>query len=357
MTQSEAEVVKLLKSVISTGQSVREKVSIEDVRAFIEAQPEVLGQVVISDIRGASEVGASSGVLSFTAAYEENGGRVQRDLILRYAPVSQRLFYEYDMARQFRVQGALQRLTVPVPRPLWLDGTGDYIGMPGFIMVRHPGEAPSPSAFAYGPIARADPEARERMLDAVTSALVEMHGLDYVAAGLGDFEMPASGVGAMEKYVNWYWRTWEWHDLPVFEKLASTHRWLLQNAATDGFVLTHGDATLHNYMFVGETLTGVIDWEMSCIGRPESDIAIQCNTSHLFAAPSDSGLPQPPSETEWIDRYYKAGGRALDNLYYYNKLATYITIICVEVLRGKMEPSKRSAQDGLVDRLWRALEA
>jgi aminoglycoside phosphotransferase (APT) family kinase protein len=47
---------------------------------------------------------------------------------------------------------------------------------------------------------------------------------------------------------------------------------------------------LQNYFFDGTRLAAVLDWEMSCLGRAEADLALQCLSNRIFAAPPDSGL-------------------------------------------------------------------
>jgi len=348
----------MLDSVISTGQASRKTVGADEIRAFIAAQPDVAGSVLIRDVRGNAKVGASSGIVIFTADYETTAGRQSQNLVLRHAPGSDtRLFYDYDLTRQYRVQKALQGSGVPVPNPLWLDETGAHLGMPGYIMEMNPGEAPNPSAFAVGPLAEASPADRETMLDDVMGALVRIHGTDVKAAGIADFVMKADGQTAMEKCVNWYWQTWEWIAQPEYARLEPVRKWLLENAARDGETLTHGDSTLHNYMFVGNRLTSVLDWEMSCIGRPEADLALQVIGNELFAAPPESGLPQPPNEAQWLERYERAGGRKLQPLAYYRRLTAYMVLIAIMSLQRNMPEDVRASQRGFIDTLWGMVES
>lgn len=358
MTASDGGAQAVLDSVIEVGQSSRRTLGAAEIERFISSQPGVSGPVVISNVRGNAKVGASSGIVIFTAAYDDGQQRREQELVLRHAPGSDtRLFFEYDLARQFRVQQALQTSGLPVPNPLWLDEAGEHLGISGYIMTAHPGVAPNPSAFAVGPLAEASPQDREVMLDAVMDALVKVHGFDYRAAGLSDFAMKADGDTAMQKCVNWYWRTWEWIDLPESARLAPVRRWLLDNAPSGGETLTHGNSTLHNYMFVGNQLTGMLDWEMSCIGRPESDIALQVIGNELFAAPADSGLPQPPSPSEWIARYERAGGRKLDDLDYYRRLTGFMVVIAILSVQRNMPEEVRASQRPFTDRLWAMVEA
>ncbi|VWX50210.1 phosphotransferase family protein [Novosphingobium sp. 9U] len=352
-----ARVQDVLDAVISTGQAGRQTMDLQLIEDFISAQPGVEGRASVGDVRGNSKVGASSGIVMFTAQWDDGTQRRKQDLVLRYAPSHDaRIFYSYDLARQFRVQQAVQGCGVPVPNALWLDADGSQLGVPGYVMEMSAGEAPNPSAFAVGPMAQASPEDRDSMVDQVLGALVAFHGLDYQAKGLGDFAMPAAGATPMEKCINWYWDTWEWIDQPNFSRMVPVRQWLLDNVPVGGETLTHGDSTLHNYMFVGNKLSSVLDWEMSCIGRPENDLALQTVGNELFAAPPESGLPQPPSQAEWVERYVRLGGREPQDLTYYRRLTGYMISIAITSVQRGMPQDVRDAQKGFMDQVWRVIE-
>lgn len=356
--EASSDIRSMLNSVIGAGKSVLKAMDLASVKAFIESQPEVIGPVSIDELQQSGDVGASSGIVIFAASLDRGDGPESAKFVLRHAPISEsRLYFEYDMARQFRVQRALQGSGVPVPEPLWLDADGRYLGVPGFIMAYRPGRAPNPSAFASGPLAEADTDERSRMIDEVMSALVKIHSVDISALGLEDFALNAPGDSAVARCVNWYWKTWEWIRQPEYERLVPVHQWLLDNVPAGDPELVHGDATLHNYMFHEKRLVGIVDWEMSCLCRAEADLALQCITNRLFAAPEGSGTPRPPSEQEWLERYYKAGGRQLRDFDYFKKLAAYLTVVAATSLQRNMPEQQRAREGGLLHGFWRTLEA
>lgn len=352
-----SDVRAMVSSVINAGKAAVHRVGAEQIQRFIEDQPGVRG-LVLGNVRGAGEVGASSGIVLFTATYDAGAGPVTRDLVLRHAPGSEtRLFFEYDLARQFRVQQALQGGAAPVPEPLWLDADGRWLGVPGYVMVAARGVAPHPSAFLKGPIADATPADRERMLQQIMRAQVAIHRTNLATSKLGDYVMDADGSSPMERCINWYWRTWDWVRLPQFERLARPRRWLLDRLPSGETELMHGDCTLHNYLFDGAELTAVIDWEMSSLGRAEADLALQCVANDLFAAPAGSGLPMPPSEDEWLARYRDAGGRRARDFEYFKKFAAYMIVVAVSALQRNLSEEARSAQEPLLRPCWELLDA
>ena len=347
----------MVDSVISAGKAAVQHVGKDQILALIRNQPGIRGDVGISNIRGSGKVGASSGIVLFTASYDVGQGRIERDLVLRHAPGSEtRLFFEYDMVRQYRVQRAVQGSAAPVPEPLWLDPDGRWLGVQGFVMTTATGVAPHPSAFLQGPIAEATPEGRESMLQQIMRAQVAIHRTDLEAKGLTDFAMNASGANPMQRAVNWYWKTWEFASLPQHARLVPCRQWLLDHAPGDAPELMHGDCTLHNYLFDGTRLTAVLDWEMSALGRAECDLALQCVGNQLFAAPAGSGMPQPPSEAEWLARYRDAGGREVKDFEYYKKFAAYMIIVAISALQRNMAEAERQAQEPLLRPCWARLE-
>lgn len=343
----------MLNSVISTGKSNVQKIGHAEILAFIQNQPGIVGEVRIDNLRGAGDVGASSGIVLFTVSYDAGQGPITREVVLRHAPGSdKRLYFEYDLSRQFRVQRALQGRGAPVPEPLWLDADGRWLGVPGYVMVAAKGVAPHPSAFLKGPLAEASPEAREQMIGEVMKSLVAIHQTDLAATGLQDFVMNAPGESPMARLINWYWTTWEWVRAPQYERLKPLHRWLLANIPEGEPELMHGDSTLHNYLFDGVHLTGVLDWEMSSLGRAEADLALQCVGNQLFAAAADSGSPMPPSEAQWLAYYAKAGGRPLRDFAYFKQFAAYLILVAVIALQRNLDEAARAAQEPLLRPMW-----
>jgi aminoglycoside phosphotransferase (APT) family kinase protein len=353
-----ADIPSVVDSVISAGKSSVKRLGAEEIRRFMTHQPTIKGEVSMGELRGAGAVGASSGIVLFTATYDEGQGRVTRELVLRHAPGSDtRLYVEYDLSRQFTVQRALQGSGVPVAKPLWLDADGRWLGVPGYIMECKRGVAPHPSAFTRGPLAEASAAVRAQMIDEVMHALVKIHQTDLEARGLSGFLMNASGDSPFRRCINWYWRTWEWARPSVYDRLVPSHRWLLEEAPNGRPELMHGDATLHNYLFHEGHLVGVVDWEMSCLGRAEADLALQCVTNEIFAAPPNSGLLQPPSEAEWLALYRKAGGRPMRDFEYYKKFAAYMIVVAVYSLQRNLTKEASAAQEPLLRLLWAILES
>jgi aminoglycoside phosphotransferase (APT) family kinase protein len=347
------DIQSVLDSVIGAGKAAVHRIGAEEICRLMTSQPDIRGDVHIMVTGDGGAVGASNGIVVFDARWDSADGPVARQLVLRHAPGSdQRLFFEYDLARQFHIQQALFGTAVPVPEPLWLDADGTSLGVPGYVMARTKGVAPSPAAFVRGPLAEASASDREEMIGQIMKTLVAIHRTDLTTGGLAGFVMNAPGTTALERCINWYWRTWDWIALPHHERLVPVREALLRYVPVGEPELLHGDTTLQNYLFDGTRLMAVLDWEMSTLGRAESDLAMQCLSNELFAPPPGSPFPQPPSEQEWLDRYRDAGGRPLHDFGYYKKLAAYMIIVAVSALQRNMSEEDRSAHEPLLRPCW-----
>lgn len=331
---------------------------VDQIRRLVANQPDVSGDVEITIISTASVLGASNGCVVFDAEWGADGGRVRRELILRHAPgTEERLFADYDLPRQFRVQAALQGSSAPVPEPCWLDADGRWLGLPGYAMARVKGIAPSAAAFVHGPIADASPADRERMIAAIMAALVAIHQTDLRATGLQDFVMDAGGAAAFQKLINWYWKSWERLRPPQYERLLAARDWLLANVPSGEPELIHGDANLHDYLFDGSRLVAVLDWEMSTLARAEADLAMQCLANETFAPPPESGFAVPPTEQEWLTKYREAGGRVLRDFEYFKTYAAFVLIFGVVLLQRNLPAQQRAGQERLLKPCWRLVDA
>src|SRR6516225_7064593 len=74
--------------------------------------PEVLhaaGDVTLSDLSMPVASGMSSETILFDATWEADGQRISKGMVARVPPSGQRLFNDYDIAREGRVMAAMAR--------------------------------------------------------------------------------------------------------------------------------------------------------------------------------------------------------------------------------------------------------
>lgn len=193
-----------------------------------------------------------------------------RDLILRRPPNGHRAEGAHDMAREYRVQAALEPVFDYAPAPVALCEDPAIIGTPFYLMERLDGVIPRkdlPSDLNL------TPAQVNRLCVNVLDVLVDLHTIDPDSAGL---LWMSKGPGYVARQVSgWSKRyrqakTW---NVGSFESVMS---WLTDNQPPDrGAVVIHNDFRFDNIVLDRTTPTepiGLLDWEMATIGDPLMDL-------------------------------------------------------------------------------------
>jgi aminoglycoside phosphotransferase (APT) family kinase protein len=308
---------------------------------------------------GAEKSGSSSGILIFDAAIGAGESQEIKKLVLRYDPQSEdRIFFEYDLESQYVLINKLQGSGLPIPKVYGIDVSGDCLGVSGFIMDCVDGSPIPTSLFASGPLVDANDEQRAQLYQKILNTLVSIHSLDYVALGLGDFTKVAPGNTAQEKLINWWWKTWDWAKPEGFERLVPVRQWLLDNAPVENnMVLMHGDPNLGNYMLNNGEVAAILDWELSSIGSPELDLAIQVLSMEAHMPYADQLPVAPPTQEQWLSYYYEAGGRPLKNFDYFRKQAAYQILVCLGSMCNYLPESVSASYKVMAEFYWAIVEA
>jgi aminoglycoside phosphotransferase (APT) family kinase protein len=163
--------------------------------------------------------------------------------------------------------------------------------------------------------------------DAVQT-MVKIHTLDWEQAGLDFLGAPGGGKDFMERQIACYDEVFALNGESMPPILASTRDWLLRNIPTPKHIsLCWGDARLGNMILRDHKVAAVLDWEMACLGDPESDLGwfahIDWATSvgrSKGAFPRMQGLPDM---TETLAHYEQISGRKVENIHYYEVFATW----------------------------------
>lgn len=348
-----SEIANTLDKSVAAAKANYIAVDMRRVEAFLAKQTGA--KVEISETGGgAAKSGSSSGIVIFSASI--NGAA--NKYVLRYDPQSeQRLFVEYDLGAEFRLLAALQGSGLPVPAIIGLDESGDELGVSGFIMECVPGEPIPTSLFADGLLVEANEKERQGIYRSILSNLAKLHNLDPAELGLDGFSKNAPGNNPQQRLINWWWNTWEWAKPESYDRLLPLRDWLLKNAPEiSDPVLMHGDPNLGNYLVHQGEVSAMLDWELSSIGAPELDLAIQIISMGPHRAMTDHLPVAPPTEQEWLQMYAALGGKPLGDLSYYKVHAAYEVLICMGSMTTYM-PDEISAQyEGMMDFYWAVAE-
>ena len=257
-----------------------------------------------------------------------------RELVIRRPPPGETAETAHDVLREFRVMDALQGSDVPLPETLFACDDHTVIGSDFFATARLAGDVirdVEPARFR-------DPTSRRRIGEELVDALAAIHEVDYEAVGLGTFGRPE---GFTERQVDRWGTQLDWaFEVTATERevpaLARVGDWLSEHVpASSEHALVHGDYKLDNVVFGSGTppeLTAVLDWELSALGDPHTDLG------WMLAFWYDPGDPDPavpelmptltahdgyPSRRELVRRYETARGTTFEHDRFYRTLAVY----------------------------------
>ena len=283
-----------------------------------------------------------SGYSNLTYAISWGG----RELVLRRPPFGNQVKSAHDMGREFRVLSKLWKVYPLAPRPYLYCEDTSIIGAEFYLMQRRRG------VILRGikpPVPLESSAALTRALClAFVDRLVELHQIDYMAAGLGDVGRPQ---GYTERQVNGWTRRYadaRTEELPDMETMA---QWLADHRPGDrSTALIHNDYKYDNLILDSNDLTqvvAVLDWEMATLGDPLMDLGtalaywVDATDSELMKAQAfgPTMLPGSLSRKELVARYAEQSGVDVsDALFYYCfgmfKLAVIIQQIYARYVRG-----------------------
>src|SRR3954471_6321603 len=239
-----------------------------------------------------------------------------------------------DMLREARVQRALAG-RVRVAEILAVCESPEVIGAPFYVMEEMRGEVVTTAM----PAGLDTPEQRRRTGEQLVDALVELHAVDWRAAGLEGFGKPE---GYLERQLRRFLGLWEHNKTREIPAVESVGTWLRDHLPqSPPSTIVHGDYRLGNVMLAAAPpaeVVAIFDWEMSTIGDPLADLGYLCLT---YASPDD-GDDQPfqlskvtldegwPLRDELIARYEERSGRSMTDIRWYQTLALWKAIVFME---------------------------
>ncbi len=293
-------------------------------RAFLDAHG--LGE---GDIR-ASPIG--EGHSNVTYLIERDGS----EMVLRRPPRPPLPPSAHDVVREARLLSALCGTAARVPAVLAVCKEQDTIGAPFYVMERIAGEP----IVASIPPALDTPAQRRLIGEELIEALVEIHSVDWRAAGLEDFGKPTGYLQRQLRRFGGLWDLNKTREIPTVERLGC---WLAENLPESGAAtIVHGDYRLGNTIFADAApahLAAVLDWEMATIGDPLADLGYLCMMwtdaedpeqglrAHLGNVTRAEGFM---TRAELIGRYEELSGRSMSDIRWYTTLALWKSVVFME---------------------------
>ncbi len=307
--------------------SLQDLVNVDGLRAFVDAN--------VSGPRAAVTVEKHTAGFSNETFYVNRG---PDRWVMRRPPAGPLLPTAHDVLREYRFLSALQG-KARVPRTVAACEDPQIIGAPFYLMERVDGvvmrEAVHP-AFDT-------PAGRRRISEEMVESLVELHAVDWRAAGL-----TGRDSGYVQRQVDRWSSQWELtkprtRDLPGLDEVTA---WLRDHLPPEvPHTIVHGDYKLDNVMFDTREprLVAIFDWEMATIGDPLADLGYLIHQWRPEPPPPGfegrqaaraqlTTLPGFLSPREMMALYEKRSGRSMQHLLFYRVLAAYKLICIVEGL-------------------------
>jgi len=271
----------------------------------------------------------------------------------------------HDVLREARVIGALGPTAARVPKVLAVGDDEAIIGAPFFIMEHVDGEvigSELPAIFDHA-------SQRQKLGEELIDSLIELHSVDWEAAGLEGFGKP---TGYLTRQLRRFGGLWEHNRTRELADVDAVGQWLAANMPQSGAAtIVHGDYRLGNVIYAAATptkLEAILDWEMATIGDPLADLGYfatlyvdrndpPLGMFELNAMTRDDGFPL---RADLIARYEQRSGREMTDIRWYQTLALWKTVVFMEgnykraVAGSTDDPFLAQFGDGVVELASRA---
>lgn len=265
----------------------------------------------------------------------------ETELVLRRPPFGANAKGGHDMAREYRVLSGLHEVWPKAPRPLAYCEDEAVIGAPFYLMQRVRGlilRDRLPDGMVMPP-----PRMRE-VCESVADTLVELHGVDYAAAGLGDLGRPQ---GYVRRQVEGWSRRYERAETEGIPSMNRTAAWLADNVPRSGApALIHNDYKYDNVVLDPQDLTevrAVLDWEMATVGDPLMDVG---TTLAYWSEPGDpaplqsfsiSHLAGNMTRRELADYYAERSGRDTSGILFHYVFGLFKVAVIVQQIYWRFD--------------------
>lgn len=222
----------------------------------------------IPNLQGAPEISQFQGGnsnLTYRLKYTND------DLVVRRPPFGTKAKSAHSMIREYRVMSALKPLYPSVPDVLYYSDDEAVIGSEFYVMRKVEGQVIKDKIPAEWKFSPAD---NRRFCEGFWRKLIELHRVDYVAAGLEDFGKPQ---GYVERQVLGWNGRFERALTSDIENFSDVRHWLVQKmpAESGRHSVLHGDFRIDN-VILGEDdpcdIKAVLDWEICALGDPLMDL-------------------------------------------------------------------------------------
>ena len=272
------------------------------------------------------------------------------EAVLRRQPLGPVPPKAHDMEREAALLAKLSAVYPLAPRPYVICRDTELLGVPFYVMERKHGIVVDD---AFPPNVAVTPELCRRVSETVVDTLVQLHAIDWQAAGLAVFGHPA---GFLERQVKGWIERYTRAQTEEIAQVAPLVQWLATHVpASPPATIVHNDFKLNNMLLDQADLgrvTGVLDWEMTTIGDPLFDLAVSLSywidpddpeeLRHVL--PTVTTLPGFLSRREFMHRYAARSGRDLAQMDFYTTFAIFKLAVIIQQIYARWKRGQTQDQ-------------
>ncbi|HEX8967355.1 MAG TPA: phosphotransferase family protein [Chloroflexota bacterium] len=284
--------------------------------------------------------------------------------VLRRPPLGPVAPRAHDVAREFQILRRLHPSFHLAPEPYVLCEDPTVLGSPFYVMERRRGvildqELPT----GWNP----DPRLHQQISESLVHVLVDLHAVDWAAAGLGDIGHPE---GYLRRQVAGWIDRYQRVRTSQIAGVDALEAWLAASLPTSPSpTMIHNDYKLNNVLLdVADPrrVAAVLDWEMATVGDPLSDLASLVvywtepgDAEMMGALRSVTATAGFPSRQQIVDLYARLSGRDVRGLDWYLSFAYYkVGVICQQIyyrwFKGQTHDARFGEHGLIADNLIRA---
>jgi aminoglycoside phosphotransferase (APT) family kinase protein len=277
-----------------------------------EAVPHLRGEPEVSQFAG----GNSN--LTYRLKYEND------DLVVRRPPFGTKARSAHSMIREYRIMSELKPVYPYVPDTLYYSDDESIIGSEFFVMRKVEGQLIKEILPPEWNFTEHD---TRRLCIGFWEKLVQLHQVDYAAAGLGDFGKPQ---GYVERQVLGWNRRFERVITPDVDDFSGVRQWLEASLPEESgrHSVLHGDYRIDNVVLDKDDpcrILALLDWEICALGDPLMDLG---NSLAYWMQADDpqgiqglvmqpSGAPGMLTRREILDLYQERTGMDTSDFTFY----------------------------------------
>ena len=289
----------------------------------------------------------------------------EKQFVLRRPPFGSKVKSAHDMSREFRVLSKLHASYPPAPKVLLFCDDPAVLGAPFYLMKPISGiilHRDPPPGLDFSPaIAR-------RLSESFIDNLAVLHRLDYQAIGLADLGKPE---GYLQRQVTGWLERYAGSQTQEYPEVKGIADWMTQHIpAAQGAALIHNDYKYDNAVLAADDIAkivGLLDWEMSTIGDPLTDLGTTLAYWIDTDDPDDlqairwgpTNAPGSFTRSQIVDRYAQKTGRDVLNIAFYLTFARFKLAVIVQQIyfrfhQGLTKDQRFASMPRLIQSLLRA---